>query len=118
MERAHKGLRVWQESMRLARLIYDITQTFPDSEKFGIVSQMRRAAVSIPSNIAEGSARQTKRESVQYYFIARGSLSELDTQLELSRDIGLLSETRFHEVSQVVETVGALLNGLIRHNKA
>jgi len=98
-------------------MIYGFTQTFPESERFGLVSQMRRAAVSVPSNIAEGSARQTKKESVQFYTIARGSLSELDTQLELCRDLGLLPESRFVEVAEVLETVGALLNGLIRHKK-
>ena len=103
--------------MKLVKMIYEITQMFPDAEKFGLVSQMRRAAVSIPSNIAEGSARQTKKESIQFYCKARGSLSELDTQLDLCRDLNLLSENRFLEASGVMETVGALLNGIIRFKK-
>jgi len=117
MERAHKQLRVWQESMRLVKLIYGLTQLLPESEKFGLVSQMRRAAVSISSNIAEGSARQSKKESLQFYTIARGSLSELDTQIELCRDLELLPQNRISEVLELLETVGALLNGLIRHKR-
>ena len=117
MERAHKQLRVWQESMKLAKMVYDLTRAFPDDERFGLVSQMRRAAVSVPSNIAEGSARQTRRESIKFYSIARGSLSELDTQLELCRALNMLSEERFSEASMLMETVGALLNGLIRFKR-
>jgi len=118
MERAHKNLRVWQESMQLVKLIYEVTKSFPDDERFGLISQMRRAAVSIPSNIAEGAARQTKKESIQFYSIARGSLSELDTQIQLCGDLGFLSNTQAADVSEHVEKVGALLNGLIRFKKS
>ena len=117
MQRAHKQLRAWQESMNLTRTIYNVTRSLPDDERFGLVAQMRRAAVSVPSNIAEGSARQSKKETVQFYAIARGSLSELDTQLEICRDLNLLPENLFVEVSGLIETVGALLNGLIRFKK-
>ncbi len=103
--------------MLLVKMIYEITTLLPDDERFGLISQMRRASVSVPSNIAEGSARQTKKESVQFYSIARGSLTELDTQIELCANLDLLSGTRIAEVSEKVETVGALLNGLIRHKK-
>jgi four helix bundle protein len=118
MERAHKQLRVWKESMFLVKLIYEITTFLPADERFGLVSQMRRSAVSIPSNIAEGSARQTKKESVQFYSIARGSLTELDTQIELCANLGFLSELQITKLSDQVETVGALLNGLIRFKKS
>jgi four helix bundle protein len=117
MERAHKGLRVWKESMQLVKMIYEVTSSLPDDERFGLISQMRRASVSIPSNIAEGSARQTKKESIQFYSIARGSLSELDTQVELCDTLGLLSQSSIKKVSDQIETVGALLNGLIRFKK-
>jgi four helix bundle protein len=118
MERAHKKLRVWQESMLLVKMIYDLTRLLPDDEKFGLISQMRRAAVSVPSNIAEGSARQTKKESIQFYSIARGSLSELDTQIDLCRDLSLLAPSQLANVANQLETVGALLNGLIRFKRA
>lgn len=117
MERAHKQLRVWKESMHLVKLIYEITSLLPDAERFGLISQMRRASVSVPSNIAEGSARQTKKESVLFYSIARGSLSELDTQIELCLNVGFLTEAQIKQTLTQVETVGALLNGLIRFKK-
>ena len=117
MERAHKKLRVWQEAMSLVKMIYDLTRLLPDDEKFGLISQMRRAAVSVPSNIAEGSARQTKKESIQFYSISRGSLSELDTQIQLCQDLDFLTPNQAARVSAQLETVGALLNGLIRFKK-
>jgi four helix bundle protein len=117
VERAHKNLKVWQESILLVKIIYDITRLLPDDEKFGLISQMRRAAVSVPSNIAEGSARQSKKETIQFYTIARGSLSELDTQLELCKTLDFLTSDQIESTSTHLETVGALLNGLIRFKK-
>lgn len=76
----HKELDVWKKSMDLVEIIYKISSTFPDAEKFGLTSQIRRAAVSIPSNIAEGAGRKGNKEFVQFLHIALGSLSELDTQ--------------------------------------
>jgi four helix bundle protein len=76
----HKDLDVWKKSMDLVETIYKLTQTFPDTEKFGLTSQMRRCAVSIPSNIAEGSARKGDKELIHFLHIALGSLSELETQ--------------------------------------
>ena len=76
----HKDLDVWKKSMDLVETIYKLTQTFPDAEKFGLTSQMRRAAVSIPSNIAEGAARKGDKELIHFLHIALGSLSELETQ--------------------------------------
>jgi four helix bundle protein len=76
----HKDLDVWKKSMNLVVLIYDITSKFPSDERFGLTSQMRRAAVSIPSNIAEGAARKGDKEFIQFLMIALGSLSELETQ--------------------------------------
>ena len=76
----HKDLDVWKKSMDLVETIYKLTQQFPDSEKFGLSSQMRRAAVSIPSNIAEGAARKGDKELIHFLHIAMGSLSELETQ--------------------------------------
>ena len=80
----HKDLDVWKKSMDLVELIYQLTSTFPTDEKFGLISQMRRAAVSIPSNIAEGAARKGDKELVQFLMIALGSLSEVETQYLIS----------------------------------
>lgn len=118
MEKAHKKLKAWQEAMELARLTYEVTALLPSEEKFGIQSQMRRAAVSVPSNIAEGAARQTSKDSVQFYVIARGSLSELDTQTELCRLLNLLKVESILRLDMQIEKVDALLSGLIRFKRS
>jgi four helix bundle protein len=100
--RSYKDLVVWQKGIALAKLVYQLTKNFPSEEKFGLVAQMRRAAVSIPSNIAEGQARHTTGEFIQFISHAEGSVAELDTQLILSielkfcRDAG--AEAAFEEV--------------------
>lgn len=81
---SHKDLKVWKESMALVVMIYDITEQFPSKESFGLTSQIRRAAVSIPSNIAEGAGRKGGKEFSRFLFIALGSLSEIETQLEIA----------------------------------
>src|SRR5919197_6314387 len=86
--RSYKDLIVWQKGIALAKLVYGLTQTFPSEEKFGIIAQMRRAAVSIPSNIAEGQARHTTGEFVQFISHAEGSVAELNTQLILAIELG------------------------------
>jgi len=86
----HKDLNVWKKSMDLAVLIYDLTNAFPNDERFGLTSQMRRAAVSIPSNIAEGAARKSDKEFLQFLSIALGSLSELETQYILAIRINII----------------------------
>jgi four helix bundle protein len=88
MARPHHGLMAWQEAMDIARTIYALTGGFPRDERFGLTAQLRRAAVSVPSNIAEGCARGSSREMLRFLHIARGSLSELDTQLRLASDFG------------------------------
>ena len=85
MNKPHKKLNAWTDAVDLAQQIYQVTERFPSNEQFGLTSQIRRAAVSIPGNIAEGAARQTKKEFVQFLHISKGSLSELDTQLEIAR---------------------------------
>lgn len=110
-EKPHKKLKVWQESIVLAKMIYELTDKFPSSEKFGLISQMRRAAISVASNIAEGAARTGGQEKIQFFTIARGSLSELDTQLEISKQLGLISDNE--KIYNKVEEVGLLLYGLI-----
>jgi four helix bundle protein len=85
--KGHRDLLVWQESISLVKEIYAVTRSLPDDEKFGLTSQMRRAAVSVPSNIAEGAARGSQREFAQFLVIARGSLSELETQLIIAKEL-------------------------------
>ena len=99
MEKPHKKLDVWQQSMKVAQGIYKLTNAFPADEKFGLVSQMRRAAVSIPCNIAEGAARQGKKEFKNFLSMAQGSLSELDTQIELAVSLGYLDKENLEEIA-------------------
>jgi len=117
MDQARKNLRVWREAISLAKAVYHVTAKLPDGEKFGLVTQMRRAAVSIPSNIAEGAARQTKKDSLRFYVIARSPLSELDTQLELCKCLNFLSTDHCVEMIQKMDAVDALLSGLIRFQR-
>lgn len=97
--------------------IYKITATFPTDERFGLVSQMRRSAVSVPSNIAEGAARHTKKEFVNFLHIAQGSLSELDTQLELSRRLAFVDAVSWKELDDKLQEEDRILSGLIRSQK-
>ncbi len=90
--KTHKDLDVWKESMTLAKEVYRLTTNFPKEETFGLASQMRRAAVSIPSNIAEGAARNSTKEFIQSLYIALGSLAELETQLLLARELEFVPE--------------------------
>jgi len=117
MEKLHKKLKVWQEAMRLVKTVYTVTEHIDQREKHGLISQMRRAAISVPCNIAEGAARQGSREAIQFYIIARGSLSELDTQMELCKELALLKDSDVLELSHRVDVVDALLNGFIRYRR-
>jgi four helix bundle protein len=111
MKRYYKDLIVWQKAMALVTDVYRATQPFPKEELFGLTSQMRRAAVSIPSNIAEGQGRLTQGEFRQFLGNARGSFAELDTQLLIAQNLGYLKESAqlFDELAEV----GRLLNGLL-----
>jgi len=108
--RGHHKLEAWKISRGLVKDVYLLTQKFPKEEMFGLVSQMRRAAVSIPSNIAEGAARTGDREFAQFLNIARGSLSELETQLLIASDLGYI--TGNDPIFDVVDHVSRLLTGL------
>jgi four helix bundle protein len=114
MEKPHKKLDVWQVAMKVAQMVYQLTNTFPAGEKFGLVSQMRRAAVSVPCNISEGAARQGKKEFKNFLSMAQGSLSELDTQLELSVLLGYLHNEDLKGVTNELVKVDKMLTGLIR----
>jgi four helix bundle protein len=109
---SHKDLIVWQKAVRLAGKVYAATRQLPRDERFGLSQQLRRAAISIPSNIAEGSARRTRAEFVQYLHIARGSLSEVETQMMIVRDQGLLTPPGC--LLEDIAEVGRMLNALIR----
>jgi four helix bundle protein len=110
--RDYKDLHVWQKGMQLAKEIYLLTGKFPSEEKFGLVSQMRRAAVSIPSNIAEGQARNTSGEFVQFISHAEGSAAEVDTQLRLSIELGYYSTNDLEAVFRLLTDVQKMLKRL------
>ena len=107
-------LRAWQEGHRLALSIYQATGGFPRDEQFGLTSQIRRSAVSITSNIAEGFSRQFSKEKTQFYSIALGSLTELQNQLLIAKDVGYLDESGFHKVAEQTIVVSKMINGLIK----
>lgn len=116
MNRNHRELRVWQFAMDFVERVYALTSTFPKEEIYGMTSQMRRAAVSIPSNIAEGATRGTTKELLHFLRIADGSLSELDTQIELAKRLGYLSKTEdlIEMISQLSRSLAALKSSLNR----
>lgn len=116
MNRNHRELRVWQFAMDFVERVYALTSTFPKEEIYGMTSQMRRTAVSIPSNIAEGAARGTTKELLHFLRIADGSLSELDTQIELAKRLGYLSKTEdlIEMISQLSRSLAALKSSLNR----
>ena len=118
MNKPHKKLNAWTDAVDLAQQIYRITERFPSNEQFGLTSQIRRAAVSIPSNVAEGAARQTKKEFLQFIHISKGSLSELDTQLELARRLEYLTQIEWESLNELLKRVDRMLSGLIRHLRA
>ena len=111
MKRKHHDLHVWQEARILVKDIYTVTKQFPREEVYALTSQMRRAAVSVPSNISEGAARTSKKEFLQFLSIARGSLSEQETQVLLAGDLGYLDDNKLL-LSRIERSFG-LLGGLI-----
>lgn len=104
----------WQEGHKLVLSIYQETHEFPKEEVFGLTGQMRRCAVSVSSNVAEGFSRHTSKEKRQFYYIAQGSLTELQNQLLVARDVGYLSREKFSEIATQTVTVNKLINGLIK----
>jgi four helix bundle protein len=115
MEKPHRNLEAWKQSMDLAVGVYRATETFASQETYGLTSQIRRAVVSVPSNIAEGAARQTKKEFSNFLHIAQGSLSELDTQIELARRLGFLHETSWLDLDSRMVQIDKMITGLMRH---
>ncbi|MGC4015671.1 MAG: four helix bundle protein [Luteolibacter sp.] len=107
-------LEVWQKAIEFADVVYSVTRSFPSDERFGLTNQMRRAAVSISSNIAEGSARVSKKDFARFVEIATGSLFEVISQAHIGRNQGLLSEEQFETLYSSAETQGRMLSGLRR----
>lgn len=110
-------LDAWKEGHKLVLLVYKATKQFPKDELFGIVSQMRRCVVSITSNIAEGFSRQSYKEKIQFYATALGSVTELQNQLLISKDVGYISSVLFTEIATQSVVVHKIINGLIRKSK-
>ena len=108
--RNYRELVAWQVAFDLAKLTYKLTESFPKSEAFGLTGQLRRCAVSIASNIAEGAGRSSKKEFAQFVSIARGSLNEYDTQYLLAKELGFMDSSE--DVEQLVERLFGLINGL------
>ncbi len=112
--RPHEKLQTWIDSVDLVLNIYKATEKFPKEEKFGLTSQIRRAAVSIPTNIAEGAARNSSKEFAHFVSIAQGSASELETELIIAYRLGYLSETLFSKLLADLEQIGRMITGLTR----
>ena len=112
---SHKDLKVWKESMILVEKIYDLTRTFPDEEKYVLVPQIRRCSISVPSNIAEGFARKGNKELLQFLFIALGSLSELETQIEIASRLRYCKD--ISELINHIKFIRVMLSRLINKIK-
>lgn len=116
--RSYKDLLVWQKAMQLCERVYSVTSKFPNEEKFGLVSQIRRSAVSIPSNIAEGRGRTSRKDFIQFLHIALGSTNELETQLELAKRLMLGQKEDYNKVVGLLTEVKKMLAGLMSSLKA
>ncbi len=110
----YRQLLVWKRAHGFALEVYQSTRSFPDSERFGLTAQLRRAAISIVSNIAEGSGRRADRDQARFLNIARGSVCEVECQLLLSRDVGYLKSDAWETLDGNCREIGRMLNGLIR----
>ncbi len=113
MSSSYRDLRVWQQAMKLAEQVYRVTENLPKHELYGLTAQIRRAAISIPSNIAEGKGRRTDRDFSNFLFHARGSLLELETQIMLAQHLQYLSEQESNDLLRGTAAVGSALTGLI-----
>ncbi len=115
--RPHEKLDVWKKSIDLVVSVYRLTENFPSEEKFGLTSQIRRAAVSIPANIAEGAARESDKDFGRFLSIAQGSTSEVETELLIANRLGFLSTEDYDEVMASLDSVGRMITGLSKHLK-
>jgi four helix bundle protein len=113
----HKDLDSWKKAIDLVTEIYQLTRLFPDHERFGLSSQMQRSAVSIPSNIAEGSGRDSMKETIHFLYVSQGSLAELETQLIIAGKLKYLTNEKRDELLMVMEEIAKLIYGLINYYK-
>lgn len=118
MGRQYTELDVWTKSRSLANRIYELTKGFPKEEMFGLMSQMRRAAVAVPSNIAEGCGRQHSKDAIQFFFVARGSLYELETQLYIASDQIYIASDKTAECLEEITKCKQLINGFVTYYKS
>lgn len=114
MIKSYRELIVWQKALRLSLIIYRLTSSFPKEEIFGLVSQMRRAAVSVPSNIAEGRSRTSRKDFVQFLRIALGSASELQTQVEIAHQLTFVGVKEYNECNNLISEIIMMINSMIR----
>ena len=117
MSDSYRDVVAWQKAMALTTEVYRVTDTFPSREIYGLTRQVRNAALSVPSNIAEGKGRQTKRDYVQFLYRARASLLETETQLEVAANVRFLTPDLFAAINEQAAEVGRVLNGLIRETQ-
>lgn len=110
----HKNLLAWKNSFDLVKNVYNLTNEFPKDERFGFISQLRRAAVSIPVNIAEGAARKSSKEFIQFLHISMGSMTEIDTLLLLSIELGFINRNESEVLLEKLDHIGKLIYGLIK----
>jgi len=115
--KTHKDLEVWKTSMEMVTKIYQATRNFPKEEMYGLANQMRRAAVSVPSNIAEGAGRNSDKEFLQFLYFATGSLSELETQLIIAYNLEYLSNEHKRDMDTLINAIFKMLSGLIHSVK-
>lgn len=108
-----KELKVWQEARTLVKAVYQLSKAFPDDERFGLTNQVRRSAISIPSNIAEGCGRKTDKDFCHFLYVSQGSVFELETQLILALDLEYINQETFDTIEIEVTKVQKMLNGLI-----
>lgn len=116
-DKPHKKLRVWKDSVKLVSDVYQIADNLPTSERFNLTSQIKRAAASIPANIAEGAARQSKPDFIRFLYYARGSISELDTHFELALTLGYINLNNRTEIDNKIVVISKQLDGLIKFLK-
>jgi four helix bundle protein len=114
MIKSYKDLEVWQKSIELVKGVYKITKDFPKSEHFGLVAQMRRCTVSIPSNISEGKTRQYRNEYIQFLYIALGSCSELNTQSIIAKELDFIAQPELDLLLEKIDHISRMIRNLIR----
>jgi four helix bundle protein len=118
MGKSYRELDAWKEARKMVKEIYIITKKFPDDEKFCLTQQIRRAAVSVPANIAEGVGRNHTKDTIQFLYISRGSLYELETYGFIALDLNYISQNELDKLTDITATVGKILSGFINYNES